>query len=426
MRKYQPTLLLLNCFLLLISCSDIEDSVVDNVSKLSQENRNSFFVPKEEAQRRMLGILKGNALKTRSGEQMNINDITSSFTVGEPIYSDSLSDNPDSIYIHVFNFGENEGYCVMSGDSRGASVLAVSSTGSLREGGKIENPGEATAIKNALESFYVDPNIYINGRTPFHPEEQLGIYPSSQEIYYPNRQGMCKVHWIQSYPYNKYCPSIDSKPTVVGCVPIAVGQLMSVYKYPQSYKAYNFDWDNMIKGHSDDQVAVLLSELGTSENLNVHYGVKASSSSLEVIPRTFVNFGYSSGGYIVDYTTKDIVSELMNGYPVIVSGRATNDGGVDFGFDFSSANSSVGHAWLAHGLLEIRETKKYVNMKTADTIKTEIEDYYYPLYNFGWGGLDLEDGYYYSGNFDTGKGPYRRTEKYNFNMSNQLVIGIRK
>ena len=32
-------------------------------------------------------------------------------------------------------------------------------------------------------------------------------------------------------------------------------------------------------------------------------------------------------------------------------------GGADFGFDFSSANSSVGHVWLAHGLLEIRETK---------------------------------------------------------------------
>ena len=65
-------------------------------------------------------------------------------------------------------------------------------------------------------------------------------------------------------------------------------------------------------------------------------------------------------------------------------------------------------------------------MKTADTIKTEIEDYYYSLYNFGWGTSGDFDGYYYSGNFDTGKGPYRKTVKYNFNMSNQLVIGIRK
>ena len=59
------------------------------------------------------------------------------------------------------------------------------------------------------------------------------------------KEGYCPVEWGEGSPYNQFCPLTDGKLSSTGCVPTAVAQLLSVYKFPKRYNGYDFDWEIM-------------------------------------------------------------------------------------------------------------------------------------------------------------------------------------
>ena len=74
--------------------------------------------------------------------------------------------------------------------------------------------------------------------------------------------GHCLVQWGQDFPYNKYCTVQPGNINVyTGCARVAVAQLMSIYKYPNSYTnplynytTYYFDWNEMNRYTSNDEL----------------------------------------------------------------------------------------------------------------------------------------------------------------------------
>lgn len=48
-------------------------------------------------------------------------------------------------------------------------------------------------------------------------------------------------------------------------------------------------------------IAELMLKLGLPENLNMSYAISGSDANDSTIPRTFKNFGYTSGGSIESY-----------------------------------------------------------------------------------------------------------------------------
>ncbi|MHB8090556.1 MAG: C10 family peptidase [Syntrophales bacterium] len=134
---------------------------------------------------------------------------------------------------------------------------------------------------------------------------------------------LISTHWAQDYPYNKFLPDFDDKNVLVGCVNVAVGQIMHYYKYPATgtgvlsyiwngqplktvlYHSYN--WDNMpnrldgtIPEYQTDEVALLLRDLGVANRTN--FGLADSSASFS--PESMVeNFGYSNSLARKDNTT---------------------------------------------------------------------------------------------------------------------------
>lgn len=281
------------------------------------------------------------------------------------------------------------------------------------------------------------------------------VYGSWKTWYYGMYGGNCNVQWDQGFPYNMYCPLENGSRTVTGCVATAVAQLMSVYEYPSSYGEYSFDWNEMNKHINASysyppaysQIARLMQQLGLGKNLNMEYGLSSqggSGANPENIPRTLKKFGFSNGGSLKDYNTETVVSELRQGYHILIGGyeSRTLHKNKFLGITVKKYYTySGGHRWLAHGLLQrVRTISTYNSNNVLVSEKEECE--WYPLCNFGWGGSC--DGYYLSGAFDTAigpaynwSGPFTRSDlggelvenestPNNFQFKMTMVTGIRK
>lgn len=164
-----------------------------------------------------------------------------------------------------------------------------------------------------------------------------------------------KVNWNQPAPYNKYCPTMQGQKTLVGCVAVAMGQALSVVRYPlrgQGTKSYtapgigrllvnfdnepDYDWDAILSGDNNyDEVARLLYHCGVLIDMN--YGVDGSGAITENIPQYFqryYGFPETCVAYARDrYPGGDeawhelIQSELKRGRAVIYAGNEGNQAG---------------------------------------------------------------------------------------------------
>jgi len=433
---------------LLSSCAnDIE--TVDNPSKDSTIH----FTTKisiEDAQSDLESLLKDlDASKSRSKDAPLCRKIKSSYSI--PISSTcSRAGESDSTVIYVFNFENNEGYAIMSGDNSLPSLIALTDSGSLEEGEEIDNPGVALFLEGMDNMCYagIPDNTTVIGKGdafgedngPYHGYSKYGEW---ENIVY-NQYGVCPVKWGQGDPYNKYCPIINNAPTLTGCVATAVAQLMAIYKYPESYDNYSFSWKDMMSSKygincsdkGQDNIARLMKQLGLQNNLDTSYGNEASGAKTENIIRTLKSFGYSQPGTLKEYNTDDVVAELKNGYGVLISGYSDKIVTRLLGIKVKTEYSG-GHQWLAHGLIERRREIKHYDPNGC-LVGSSYETQWYPLCNWGWGGN--RDGYYLSAAFDTNKGcvfpdgePSSRSgdsaegsSAYNYQFNISAITGIRK
>lgn len=349
---------------------------------------------------------------TRGASGKSIPEITSSYSIGS--HSTTRSNGEIEPYFHIFNFGDNEGFAIMSGDDRTIPLLALTFKGELTPEIEIDNPGFKIAYAK-MEDYYVEQVSTFSygdnsgsGNMPINPGDDPDLelhfeYSDPVITYYNMPYGHCLVEWGQEEPYNKYCGLYQLGLEVyAGCVPVAVAQLMSIYKYPNSYNGHTFNWNLMNQfvnkyfcneeNHpvAVEQIAQLMGQLGLDENLDVDYEVIApgngSGASPRNIPRTLRNFGYSNGGVLRTYNTKEVTDELKAGYPVLIGG----------------SDGDAGHRWLGHGIKELFQTV-YTYNRLDILLTTTDFTVEYILCNFGWNGY--QDGYYASKVFDTNRGP---------------------
>ncbi|MCR6504946.1 C10 family peptidase [Bacteroides muris (ex Fokt et al. 2023)] len=249
-----------------------------------------------------------------------------------------------------------QGWVVVSGDDVVSPIIAYSCTGHLDCKRIPEN------MMFMLDSYVAEVNRIATKVTEMHPQWRsyswLQTRSSGGEI-----EPLIKVNWNQSAPYNIYCPGRGGEHAVVGCVAVAMGQAMSVHRYPSrpqgsvSYTASNYgglsidfdaerayNWDEIVAGSNNyDEVARLLFHTGMSVRMD--YGVDGSG-----IPSTDVNrisnalknhFSYPEGVRYIwrDRYTDDWEQLLIN---ELNAGRALVYNAID------SKNSS-GHSFNIDG-----------------------------------------------------------------------------
>lgn len=367
--------------------------------------------------------------QTRSTAPRKIAGVVSKGGFGETRAEGSEVDEP--LY-HIVCFEDNQGYAVMSGDNRIAPVLSFVEQGSYDPEEEITDV-RLLALYSDIDIMYrmavglpiqdengewIEPIgqdgngdfIYPMGRgapdTGFEDDRVPdnddgggggGITPEvvisySDWISHSTRGTKLPCRWGQDAPYNNYIFTNDyTVHAPAGCVATAVAQIMYYWGHDYTYDGYAFDWDLMRQhissygssyGAAHTMIAELFLKLGLDENLNMTYGADSSSAYDDDVPRTFENFGFTSGGSIESYDYDEIYN-IISAWPVYVSASDASSG-------------ERGHAWVVDEVLTRRRTKTTTIVGVSTSHTTEYQHLLHC--NFGWDGVS--NGYYYSGNFD--------------------------
>lgn len=276
---------------------------------------------------------------------------------------------------YVINFENNSGFALVSADSRNMPVYAFSDEGSLNLSDTINNPGLREYISGLPYSLPASGDPALEGSLPnglesFDPGLQPSPITRTKEVppllYHTIRM------WSQWAPFNKYCLTPSGQQSVVGCVPLSTGMIMSYYDSPTEYKGYSFDWSEMKRRHASDDLARLLWVLGLPENLNTKYMVGEEQTSEYTIPKTYVNMGYKNPDKS-NFVESKALEIIRGNNPIQVVGG----GGTD--------NIKL-HAWVVDGLY----TVKYTDSIYPDTPMVNYSYYFHCVW--GWGGKC--NGYY--------------------------------
>ena len=412
-----------------VGCADNANFELENAQIEKREQlreKLSHEVTQAEARENLEKfLLEMKIPSTRGGDAMQLPPITSVYTRGKATLATRAGEAVEP-YFHIFNFGDNEGFAIMSGDDRVEPLLALTFEGELTPETEIDNPGFEIAYSR-MEDYYIarigvaDTIPSIGFDDPILPGDSLYdpiITIDTVKVF--NSNGPCQVKWGNAYPYNNYCtiqPGNVNVPVPSTCV--AIAQLMSIYEYPNSYysylqnQTYTFNWDEMNlytiykQGRPDlnpyltdsskyNQIARLYQQLCASANLNVMYNQTNASIPGQChpdrVPITFTNFGYSSGGVQIAYNTNTVIDELKGGFPVLIGGSEQE----------SVQNQIHRHRWLGHGLMQLfTTTSQYLFLQGWVTMGPFETNYI--LCNFGMNGN--HDGYYLSNAFNTNTGP---------------------
>ena len=351
-------------------------------------------------------------VKTRAGGALTVKDV-SRFPVP------TRAGGQDEPGFYIVNF-EGGGYAVVPNDKRAAGVYAYSDKGAFDADG---NDGTRLFMKMAEEC--LENEIYL-------PDSIGEVIPpgygfveadTAYEVFWYNGEycycvikesadtvlNLLDTHWDQEIePYNSECFKDNGEQAVVGCVALALGQIMAYHKEPQSYNGHIYYWDDMPWGKfwigTDEEysVAYLLHDIGLA--LNTKYGTRADGGSLAKTsdcPMVLNKFGYTSDE-VKDYVSTDVMRSLDKNRPVYMSG-------VD-------ESSGDGHAWVATGYR--CKTTKVRYYATKDKRVVYNNTYTMPYLYINWGYLGRGDGYYYSNVFNVNGRNYTKNVQMITNIRN--------
>lgn len=344
MNRLKQTKLLLTLFLIgLLHFSCNEEEKIDLIESVIQ---NENFVTIEEATE------IGTLFEYPISYNINNSTVKSSTKEKKKIKSiNKITDESDKTICYVINF-ENGGFVILSADKRTYPIIAQSESNIFTF--DIDNypPGLVNWIDNTVykvkkirelnlpqESEIKDvwDNLYYrtapppddNGETG--GDEEDGDCENTHIFVGP----LLSTQWDQYDPYNdaipsRNCPNDPEGKPRVGCIPLAMGQVMKYHEFPNTY-----NWDLMQDNAGSTETARLLYDVGKS--VVMIYGCENSGTQIWRITTAFKeDFGYSSA-VLSDYNHNTVISELNYGLPVIM-GATVLDG---FG----------GHVWVCDGYL---------------------------------------------------------------------------
>lgn len=225
--------------------------------------------------------------------------------------------------------------------------------------------------------------------------DELGDLVLITEKYYPNNTDigpLLSTQWGQNYPYNSSLPDQSAK---LGCVTIAVAQIMKYHEYPAF-----LNWDAMPNNTSSAVLSSFLASL--YEDLDV---TDSGSSTITDAKNVLTSYGYSCQQY--NYTGARTEGSLRNGNPVYMRG--------------GDVSSGIGHAWVCDGC-DLQEPyteyelfiPSYIDSNTGVYSSRSSIRYYgsqVKYYHMNWGWQGLNDGYFYSDNVVVGSMNFANNRK---------------
>lgn len=221
--------------------------------------------------------------------------------------------------------------------------------------------------------------------------------------------------WAQGYPYNCKLTQKHPKAQALGCVTVAVAQLMKYYAKPNGGFQYDKMPDQLTAFSSGEGYEVLTDFLLTvGEKLNIDYANGNSNSSYKTGTNLLKSYGFSNAKY-VDYADFFSVRDQIQRGPI---GLRAEDKNGD------------GHVWVCdgydHNTWQTEYTLISYNGDYMDatptcfhTVYTEWNGngYHSMHMNWGWGGTNNG---YFSETWEIMDG----TEKVNYSKDRKAIINL--
>lgn len=169
------------------------------------------------------------------------------------IYSASNSRTHNEPLYYIVEFGEEDGCVAVSASKEHNPILAVTEHGSLDKSSST-NPG--VDLFNELAVNYLSTPIEIN--PPIKPEHRLFLETVNEKSSVLRIDPKVSVTWGQGAPFNKhsqdYLRARPIRPAPVGCVPLAIGMVLTHIRQPNSiicnYQnaiySININWNEFI------------------------------------------------------------------------------------------------------------------------------------------------------------------------------------
>ena len=327
--------------------------------------------------------------------------------------------------LSIVNFVDNQGFVIMTDKAEVPEILAVTDNGNLIPELN-DNPGLQQYLDNAEAVLSALPSRGPGGTVPLDPTKP---YLCEYVEYYDTIYSIAPkvtVRWGQDGPYNLACPLIDGKRAKAGCVPIAVAQAMTHFKYPSSFvwnidgasSTIILDWTEINRhvglwacndaGVAHESISKLVRKLG--EQLDANYGINGTTADHYRISPTLQSYGYVVSNFINFKTT-----EVYNGNSIwIMYGVGTNP---DTGERYAHTYIVDGRNYVRY-VTEERILDPSTNPPTiVDAYNRTETNYDYLHVNWGWDGIS--NGYFYYGTFNSSNpisldDPYSGTNNDNF------------
>ena len=373
------------------SCSK-EDNIVNEQVKQINPHR----IPQGIAIKELESFLSDDDILTKSANGHRIIKSIECLTEYVPATKSGNDYNGLDTLIYIVNFDNQEGFAVLSADDRISSmIIAVTEKGELHPDDFLATQNmqedslihytDTLGIERTLNRYnaeeddyyvarrdssdmipeliwdYIDGERSGRGGSDYNPGENEGGGDSGGSNSGSNQPGsngdgsgngwasqsvwvtrqnvpmMLQTLWNQeseAYNYNKYCPRIFGGKGVVGCIPVAVAQVMAYHGYPQGLSSGNtiIDYDTIKTVHpygydigcdnpsdnAKDMLAKFLRKVGKACNA-IYVGHEFTFSLSKWARRALEGYGYRNVENKWWYKKSDIINMLNSGNPVIMS-----------------------------------------------------------------------------------------------------------
>lgn len=217
-----------------------------------------------------------------------------------------------------------------------------------------------------------------------YPYMQCAIITEKIAGSYQTTGPLIQTKWNQGYPFN----SADPYGRNLGCVTIAIAQIMKYYMFP-----YEYDWSQMPNNTSSTELSSFL--FGLRRDLNIDDdGGGYIANGLNYLSAK--GYGYN----FVSHRIQPTIASILRQEPVIMRGT-------------DEQRDSIGHAWICDGYRKVCPTTEYrlylltfYNGEPDAMEQYVVNSTYYPDYdtyymhmNWGWGGR--YDGYFLEDDIET-------------------------
>lgn len=358
------------------ACSKDEPGV--EVIVPQQEQMDSYRVSVDEALRSAETILRAGDRDTRSDARRVK---STELYVAKPA---TRSNENTEVSFYLINYEDNAGYALVSTDERTTPVYMYAEDGNITTEAFEEVPPLAIFMEEAVANYEAEVANYDEPEDIYFPPGMDGLmgkidgilcYINNDTIQSSKRLPRL-TSWRQTAPYNDLCYN-----KLLGCVPVALGQIMAYYRLPESYYGYSFNWTAML--HSNiiscvDEVGAqhikrLLERIGRAAGIRYEESNCDSGSSNQKALEALMAFGYDGtlyDGFVSYYA----ISDLENNRPVYSSG-----------FHYQTGE---GHAWMIIGYNRTQYVTRYhFTEPPYNLYKTETKgEILYFEHNLGTGG----------------------------------------